>query len=285
MAVTELTEASTSHYAKVGDLNIHYNDTETAGAPILCLHGAGPGASSWSNFIRNVEALSRRHRVILVDAPNYGKSDDFVGNDPNLNVRVTVGLMDALGIEKAHFVGNSAGATASLNIAADHPDRVLKIVAMGPGSRASTFVPQPTEGIKVLSAGHMNPSLEALRALANVMLYDSSQISDEALQVRVDTALRHLDAQRKNREAAQREGRAFIGRPTGPARDLSTIQCPVLLVWGRDDRVNPFDTGLQLLRDIRTANMFIFNNCGHWAQFEHAEPFNRLVLDFLNSGS
>ncbi len=283
MAATELTEAGTSRYAKVGDLNIHYNDTETAGSAVICLHGAGPGASSWSNFVRNVGPLSQRHRVILADMPNYGKSDDFIGNDPDLNVHVTVGLMDALGIEKAHLIGNSAGASASLNLAVDHPDRVLKIVAMGPGSRASTFVPQPTEGIKVLSAGHMNPSMEALRALANVMLYDSSQISDEALQVRVDTALRHLDAHRKNREAAQREGRGFTGRPMGPARDYSTIQCPVLPVWGRDDRVNPFDTGLVLLRDIRTANMFIFNNCGHWAQFEHADAFNRLVLDFLNS--
>lgn len=135
----------------------------------------------------------------------------------------------------------------------------------------------------MLSAGHMNPSMEALRALANVMLYDASQISDEALQVRVDTALRHLDAQRKNRETGQREGRVFTGRPMGPARDYRAIQCPVLLVWGRDDRVNPFDTGLALLRDIRTANMFIFNNCGHWAQFEHADAFNRLALDFLDS--
>jgi 2-hydroxy-6-oxonona-2,4-dienedioate hydrolase len=282
MAIAELTEAGTSRYAKVGELNVHFNDTETAGAVVICLHGAGPGASSWSNFVRNVGPLSERHRVILADMPNYGKSDDFIGNDPNLNVRVIVGLMDALGIGQAHLIGNSAGATASLNVAADHPDRVLKVVAMGPGSRPSTFVPQPTEGIKVLSAGHMNPTMENLRALANVMLYDASQIGDEALQVRVDTALRHLDAQRKNREAAQREGRVFTGRPLGPPKDYSGIQCPVLLVWGRDDRVNPFDTGLALLRDIRTANMFIFNNCGHWAQFEHAEEFNRLVLGFLN---
>ena len=282
MAATALSEASTSRYAKVGDLTIHYNDTETAGPVVICLHGAGPGASSWSNFTRNVGPLSEQYRVILADMPNYGKSDDFIGNDPNLNVRATVGLMDALGIETAHLVGNSAGATASLNIAVDHPDRVLKVVAMGPGSRASTFVPQPTEGIKVLMAGHLNPSLEALRALANVMLYDSAQISDEALQVRVDTALRHLDAQRQNRAAARREGGGFTGRPAGPARDYSAIRCPVLLVWGRDDRVNPFDTGLALLRDIRTANMFIFNNCGHWAQFEHADTFNRLVVDFLS---
>ena len=99
----------------------------------------------------------------------------------------------------------------------------------------------------------------------------------------MDTALRHLDAHRKNREAAQRAGQGSTGRPAGPARDYSTIQCPVLLVWGRDDRVNPFDTGLVLLRDIRTANMFIFNNCGHWAQFEHPDAFNCLVLDFLNN--
>jgi hypothetical protein len=113
MAATDLTEASTSRYAKVGDLNIHYNDTETAGSVVICLHGAGPGASSWSNFVRNVGPLSARHRVILADMPNYGKSDDFIGNDPNLNVRAAIGLLDALSIEKAHLIGNSAEATTA----------------------------------------------------------------------------------------------------------------------------------------------------------------------------
>jgi pimeloyl-ACP methyl ester carboxylesterase len=275
------TEAETSNYAQVGELKIHYNDTKTDGSVVICLHGAGPGASSWSNFIRNVDALATQHRVILADMPLFGKSDDPKVFDPNLNVNVTLGLMDALGIDKASFIGNSAGGSTALNIAAEHPDRVLKVVPMGPGGGASNFVPQPTEGIKAIMAGHQNPSLETMRRLANVMLYDGSKISDEALLARVEVAKRHQEARREFQEQGRRSGGGFTGRFTGPDHDYSAITCPVLLVWGREDRVNPLDSGLSLLRMIRTANMYIFNNCGHWAQFEHADEFNKLMLSFF----
>nr|WP_286137967.1 alpha/beta fold hydrolase [Polaromonas sp. C04] len=63
---------------------------------------------------------------------------------------------------------------------------------------------------------------------------------------------------------------------------LSEIQAQTLVIWGRDDRFVPMDVGLRVIWGIPNAEMHIFNQCGHWAQWEHADKFNRMVLDFLS---
>ena len=62
---------------------------------------------------------------------------------------------------------------------------------------------------------------------------------------------------------------------------LGEVTAPTLVIWGRDDRFVPMDCGLRLLWGMPNAELHIFNRCGHWAQWEHAAKFNRMVLDFL----
>jgi 2-hydroxy-6-oxonona-2,4-dienedioate hydrolase len=62
---------------------------------------------------------------------------------------------------------------------------------------------------------------------------------------------------------------------------LGEIAAPTLLIWGRDDRFVPMDVGLRLLAGLRDADMHVFSRCGHWAQWEHADKFNRMVIEFL----
>ncbi|MNE45379.1 2-hydroxy-6-oxononadienedioate/2-hydroxy-6-oxononatrienedioate hydrolase [compost metagenome] len=62
---------------------------------------------------------------------------------------------------------------------------------------------------------------------------------------------------------------------------LAEIKAQTLVIWGRNDRFVPMDTGLRLVAGIPDSELHVFNNCGHWAQWEHADKFNRMVLDFL----
>ncbi|TXG87109.1 MAG: alpha/beta fold hydrolase, partial [Zoogloea sp.] len=62
---------------------------------------------------------------------------------------------------------------------------------------------------------------------------------------------------------------------------LGEVTAPALVIWGRDDRFVPMDVGLRLIWGMPNAELHIFNRCGHWAQWEHADKFNRMVLDFL----
>ena len=68
-------------------------------------------------------------------------------------------------------------------------------------------------------------------------------------------------------------------------RDAHRLRQRVLLVWGREDRVNPLDGALVALKTIRRCQLHVFGGCGHWAQLEKFDEFNRLVIGFLEGDS
>lgn len=283
--MTQITDASTSKFARIKegdlDLQIHYNDIDGGAETIVMLHGSGPGASGWANFSRNVEPLAKAgYRVILMDCPGWSKSDPIVctSSRSDLNARSLKGLLDVLGLERVHIIGNSMGGHSAVAFALANPTRVNKLVIMGGGTGGpSMFVPMPAEGIKLLQAVYREPTLENIKKMMNVFVYDASAITDELMQARLDNMLQrrdHLDNFVKSLAANPKQF------PDQGAR-LNEIAAPTLIIWGRDDRFVPMDIGLRLLWNMPNAEMHIFNRCGHWAQWEHADKFNRMVVEFL----
>ena len=276
MATTaELTEAGTSKFVQAGSVRMHYNEAGTGDAPIVCIHGGGPGASSWSNFKQNLPALSSLRRTLLVDMPQYGKSDPVVINEPRLgfNAKTLKDMLDALDIPKITLIGNSMGGGTSCKFAIEYPDRVDRLVIMGAaGHGPSLFVPSPMDGIRILMEFYDNPSKEAMRRVVQALSFDSSFLTEELLEERFKAAMNQdiLDARKKSVAALE-----------DISMDLHKIQAKTLIIWGRDDRAVPLDHALSFEKRIPDARLFIFPRCGHWAQLEHAEEFDRLVVDFL----
>jgi pimeloyl-ACP methyl ester carboxylesterase len=271
-------ETATSHYVQAGGIRIHYNDVGT-GDPIIMLHGSGPGATSWSNFKQNVGPISEHFRALLVDMPQFGKSEKVVIEGGRLTFisRVLRDFMDELGIERAHFVGNSMGGQAAIKLAIDFPERINKLVVIGstPVSQ-SIFSPMPLEGIKLIAGYYKGsgPSIDKMRTLVQTLLYDPSFMTEEILQERFEAS---IDPEIIQLMSAPPPGREDLGD------QLHRVACPSLLVWGLDDRFGALDIGLLMLRRFQNAQMHIFSKCGHWAQVEHADEFNRLVLNFLSN--
>src|SRR4051794_12438666 len=144
-----LSEAETSRFVQAGAVKLHYNDVGS-GEPVIMLHGTGPGATAWSNFTSNTAAFAERFRALLVDMPQYGKSDKVVIEGGRLDyiANVLVHMLDALHIEKAHFVGNSMGGQVAMKLAIAAPERVGKLVVIGSNPVSySLFTPMPLEGI------------------------------------------------------------------------------------------------------------------------------------------
>ncbi len=281
----ELNEASTSRFARVRDgeldLQLHYNDAGEGGEVVVMLHGSGPGASGWANFSRNIEPLVEAgYRVILMDCPGWSKSDPVVcsGSRSELNAVVLRGLLDVLGLERVHLIGNSMGAHSAVAFALANPLRVGKLVLMGGGTGgASPFVPMPTEGIKLLNGLYREPTIDNLKAMMNVFVFDASHLTDELFQARLDNMLSRRDHLENFVASLAANPKQFPD--IGPR--LHEIQAKSLIIWGRNDRFVPMDVGLRLLAGLPNSELHVFNNCGHWAQWEHAATFNRLVLDFL----
>lgn len=280
-----LNEAETSRFVRIKegdlDLQLHYNDAGQGEETIVMLHGSGPGASGWANFNRNIEPMVEAgYRVVLMDFPGWSKSDPIVcaGSRSELNGRALKGFLDALDIERAHIIGNSMGAHSTVAFALANPTRVGKLVLMGGGTGGpSQFVPMPTEGIKLLQGLYREPTIENLKRMMNVFVFDSSSLTDELFQARLENILKRPDHLENFVKSLAANPRQFTDY--GPR--LGEIGAPTLIIWGRDDRFVPMDVGLRLIWGIPNAELHIFNRCGHWAQWEHAGKFNRMVLDFL----
>jgi 4,5:9,10-diseco-3-hydroxy-5,9,17-trioxoandrosta-1(10),2-diene-4-oate hydrolase len=113
----------------------------TRETPLVLLHGGGPGATGASNYARNIDAFaSAGYRVLVPDMPGYGRSSkELDHSDPFGDLALFVrALLDAHEVEKAHVVGNSYGGAAALRLALDRPDRVARLVLMGPGGIGTT---------------------------------------------------------------------------------------------------------------------------------------------------
>jgi 2-hydroxy-6-oxonona-2,4-dienedioate hydrolase len=281
-----ITEASTSRFVRIRegdlDLQIHYNDAGQGEQTVVMLHGSGPGASGWSNFHRNVEPFVHAgYRVLLMDCPGWSKSDSIVsrGSRSELNATALKGFLDAIGLEgKVHIVGNSMGGHSAVAFALAHPGRVGKLVLMGGGTGGlSPLVPMPTEGIKLIGALYRDPTLENLKRMLNVFVFDPSKLTEDLVKTRLENLLSRRDHLENFVKSAEANPKQF----TDVGHRLGEIAAPTLLVWGRDDRFVPLDIGLRLLAGLQNADLHVFSRCGHWAQWEHADKFNQLVLDFL----
>lgn len=262
-----------------------------SGPAVVMLHGGGPGASGVSNYSRNIDALAQQFRVIVPDMPGYGRSVKGVDqSDPFGYLGDMIrGLLDELGITTAHLIGNSYGGAAALRLAMDTPQRVDKLVLMGPGGIGTTRA-VPTTGLKSLLSyyGGDGPSRHKLEAfIRKYLVYDGASIPDELIDLRYAASI-----------DPEVVADPPLRRPSGPmalrtlwrmdlTRDtrLGRLQTPTLVLWGRDDKVNRPAGGPMLVNLIPNAELVMTSRTGHWMQWERAELFNRLVLDFLSTPS
>ncbi|MCY1495431.1 2-hydroxymuconate semialdehyde hydrolase [compost metagenome] len=260
---------------QVGDCTLNYHD-QGEGDAILLIHGSGPGVTAWANWRGIIPTLSQRARVIAPDMLGFGYSrcpSDWK-LDPDTWVRSLVGLLDALNVERVSIVGNSFGGAIALAFAKAHPQRVKRLVLMGSAGLSFPL----TAGLDKVWG--YQPSLQAMRELMEVFAFDHSIINDDLVGMRYQASIRD-DVQSRFAQlfpAPRRSGIELLALPEEALRELSH---DTLIIHGRDDQVIPLEVSERLLRLIPHAQLHVFGECGHWVQIERAEPFARLVGDFL----
>lgn len=282
------TSTLTENTVTVGGKQIFYAETGTGPAVVL-LHGGGPGASGVANYARNIDALATDFRVIVPDLPGYGRSTKGVdGSDPFGYLADGIrGLMNRLAIDEAHLVGNSYGGACALRLALDTPDRVGKMVLMGPGGIGTTRA-LPTAGLQRLLAyyGGDGPSRVELETfIREYLVYDGASVPGEVIDTRYESSIE-----------PDVVANPPLRRPSGPFalrtlwrmdftrdRRLAQLRTPTLVVWGKADKVNRPSGGQMLADTMPNCDLLLAANAGHWVQWERAEFFNDVTRSFLRS--
>jgi 4,5:9,10-diseco-3-hydroxy-5,9,17-trioxoandrosta-1(10),2-diene-4-oate hydrolase len=285
MTANQTANTVTERTMRVHGKEIFVAETGT-GAPVVLLHGGGPGASGVSNYSRNIEALAQNFRVIVPDMPGYGRSAKGVDrSDPFGYLADHIrGMLDELGIDRAHLVGNSYGGSCALRLALDTPQRVDRLVLMGPGGIGTTRG-LPSAGLKSLLAyyGDEGPNPEKLGMfIRSYLVFDGDAVPDELIESRYAAS---IDPEVLADPPLQRppDLRTLWRMDFTRDRRLGSLSIPTLVIWGRDDKVNKPSGAAMLAKRMPNADVLITANTGHWVQWERAELFNAVAAAFLKS--
>ncbi|PUE50569.1 alpha/beta hydrolase [Limnohabitans sp. 2KL-1] len=273
-----LTRDNTSRFVQAGGVRIHYHEAGS-GPVLLCIHGGAPGAFGWGNFGRNLEALSKHFRTLIVDLPGYGLSDkpDIQGPRTSFYAQTFRDMLQALDIRRAHVMGMATGGSVALKMAIESPDLIERLVVINSPGGLSLFQPAPPKPGSHDYYGGEGPSLARMRANVERLVYDPSIITEDVVQERYEASI-HPDFISK-----APEGRGGTpGQTLEPLwQDLHRVQAQTLIIWGRNNQTLNYDNALFMLNRIPNARVHIHGKCGLWVPFEKADEFNVNVIGFL----
>lgn len=240
----------TTGSAPVGDIQMYY-EIHGDGTPLILLHGGLGSAENWGN---QIPAFSKRYKVIALESRGHGRStysEEPIGY--SLMASDVIAAMDFLGIQKAHVLGWSDGGIISLDLAINHPDRLIRVVAYGANYDASGFRAEFGENETVKRA------IERLSA-------DYQRLSPTPHQ---------WDTFRAN------IGNMWASEPHFSLEQLNSITVPMLIVAGENDEGVLTEHSIEMARLIPTAELTFMRDTGHYAVWEKSEEFNEIVLEFL----
>lgn len=273
----------TSRHVSVGRRQIFLSEVGQ-GHPLLMLHGGGAGASGMSNYSRNIEALAKQFRVLVVDMPGYGQSTKGLDRSDSFGdlARSMLGLLDVLQIKSAHVVGNSLGGACALRMALEAPARVSALVLMGPGG-INTTRSLPTKGLNQLLDYYNGegPTLEKItRFIREYLVYDGSLVTDAMIAERYRSS---IDPEVVAAPPLRRPPGLKAALRMDFTRDARLAQCqvPTLVLWGAEDKVNRPSGGETLRKRMPNCDLYLFSKTGHWVQWERAAEFNAVTAGFL----
>ena len=272
--------ASPADFLTVSGLRLYVRDTGPRGAPVvILLHGFGASLQTWDACAAILQA---RMRVIRFDLPGFG----LTGPDPTgdytdaRTVAVLGALMDTLGVARASLVGNSLGGKIAWNFAADHPDRVEKLVLISPDGFASPGFEydKPAEVPAMMRLlPYVLPTPMVRMTLAPAYA-DAGKLTPALLRRYRDMML----APGVRRAMLARMAQVRLSHPE-PA--LRRITAPTLLLWGQRDAMIPASNAADYLREIPNCRLAALPDLGHVPQEEAPAESLAPVQAFLEGAT
>ena len=248
------------------------------GEPVVLLHGGEFGVNARIGWEHTIEALAQRYRVLAPDMLGFGESAKVVDftDGRGMRIRHLARFCEVMGIDSAHFVGNSMGA---INILVDATSEVpvlpvRSIVAICGGG-------------EILRNEHVNAlydydaTLEGMRRIVAALFHDVSYPADENyVRRRYDSSIAPGAWESL---AAARFRRPGLEPPTTPSssRAYERITVPALVVEGGADKLLPEGWAAEIAGQIKHGCSAVIDGAGHCPQIEQPDRVNALLLDFF----
>ncbi|UCC17971.1 MAG: alpha/beta hydrolase [Dehalococcoidales bacterium] len=267
-------------YSKVGDINMYY-EVHGTGEPLVFING-------WfmplGLFYLLVPVFAQEYQVITFDNRGAGKSDAPEGPySLEIMAQDLAGLLDVIGVQRAHFLGHSMGARIAEEMALHFPEKVNSIILAGPITYSSEIGWQPGPVTKEEIKFWEELSLEewAWRLLSERVnddfISNNRELAENLVNIIMD-GCGPLHA---------RVGHTNASRLYDNFTRLPEITTPTLILAGRDDKTVPLENILVLKERMPGAELAILDNVRHFMILEAFDESNRIILDFLrrHSGS
>lgn len=258
-----------TRHAKAGDVSIAW-DEQGSGTPLLLIHGLGYARWGWDPL---VVPLASRYRVLRYD--NRGIGDSDVPDGPysaRMMMTDALAVLDAAGVDRAHVVGTSLGGMIAQELAAQHPERVDRLVLMSTTPGGSDAVPMPAVTVELLGrAATMAPAEALLAFVVNAL----GEAPDPEL---VDRILSRRLANPQDPSGWQAQAVAGTTFELGE----TPITVPTLVMHGTEDRVVDVGNADVLGRRIPGSQVVTIPG-GHLMFWEDPGGVSSLITDFLET--
>lgn len=276
-----------SRFVEVNGITVHYKMAGSGRPAFLLLHGFAASTFSWREVMG---PMAEWGTVVAFDRPGFGLTErpmpgEWTGRSPyspEAQADLTVALMDALGIERAVLVGNSAGGTIALLTALTYPERVEALVLVDAAIYVGGGVPGWVRPLlNTPQMRHLGPLFaRSIRDwgedFGRSAWHDPSKLTPEIWE----GYTRPLRAENWDR-ALWEVTRA--SHPLGLEKRLGEVRVPVLVITGDDDRIVPTEQSIRLAGEIPGAQLVVIPECGHVPQEECPGPFLEAVEAFLQN--
>ena len=267
-------------FRKIDNLNIHVLAVGS-GMPVVLIHGFMSMAYDW-RF--NIQELGKHFSVYALDLPGFGYSDKPLNFNYSSNgyAEFITSFLDEYGIDQAVLVGNSMGGQIALMTCLKCPERVAGLVLIDSGGYPNSVEFLPFKLLNVPVIGEFSMALVS-RTIIKIMLrrgiyFDGYFATDEVIN-----NYHNVYGSVNARKIPPIVIRRIVKDEVTIASNLGNIKCPVLIIWGAEDKVISPSRAEMFRRDISNASVLTIPQAGHMPQIEKSKTVNNAVIDFLTA--
>lgn len=265
-----VTNQSKTGFVEIDGINVYY-ETKGEGSPLVLIHGGGMDRRMWDD---QFEVFAEHFKVIRYDLPGFGKSDPPASEFSN--IEILSGLLAALNIDQAHFLGLSVGGRIAIDYALEYPQHVRSLILVAPGLSGYQF------------------SAEQVERMSEIIVIGAQEGADKAAEKWLEDpyiapAMENPACSERVREIVMDNAESLVRPfqeqfPANPATTrLSEIKAPTLIVVGDRDVNDIYEIVDMLDAGIVNSQKEVIPGSGHLVNMDNRDEFNRIVLDFLMS--